>query len=206
MPIVFSRATLLVGVAYLSPLADPSHGRGLAHLARSVSMQPEMRVLVNEGIDLTGDLGEYTLICLVAKETFDLEVAEVNNLHDFVRKGGTLFVESCHREGGARPKSDDSFANLISALGSRPQPVPRHAGLLSEPFFFASPADGYENQGAPALRADGGVVHSTWDYGCLWQGDRRNGAASREEIRAAMEWGHNLLLYAWKRRQGGRSA
>ncbi|MBI3959364.1 MAG: DUF4159 domain-containing protein [Chloroflexi bacterium] len=201
-----ARATLLVGIAYLSRLDDPSHGRGFYHLARSVSMQPEMRVLVNEGIDLSGDLGEYTLICLVAKENFDLEVAEVNNLYDFVRKGGTLFVESCHREGGANPRANDSFAVLISALGSRPQVVKRHAPLLSEPFFFARPPDGYESQGAPELRVDGGVVLSTCDYGCLWQGERRSGAASREEIRAGMEWGHNLLLYAWQRRQRGRSA
>jgi hypothetical protein len=198
-----ARSTVLVGIAQLSALDDPSHSRGMAHLARSVSMQPEMRVLVNEGVDLSGDLADYTLLYLVAKATFDLEVAEVNNLHEFVRKGGTLFVESCHREGGAKPASDDSFANLISVLGSKPQTVKRHDPLLSEPFFFAQPADGYENQGAPDLRAGGGVVVSTSDYGCLWQGERRNGGATREEIRAAMEWGHNLLLYAWQRRAGG---
>ena len=200
-----ARKTLLVGVAHLSQLGDAGHAQGLVHLARSVSMQPEMRVLVNEGIDLTGDLSDYTLICLVAKETFDLDVAEVNNLYDFVRKGGTLFVESCHRAGGTNPSANDSFANLISALGSHPQVVKRHTPLLSEPFFFARPPDGYENQGAPDLRADGGVVISSYDYGCLWQGERRSGAADRESIRAGMEWGHNLLLYAWQRRQGGRS-
>jgi hypothetical protein len=198
-----ARSTVLVGIAHLSPLDDPSHSRGVAHLARSVSMQPEMRVLVNDDVDLAGDLTDYTLLCLVAKATFDLDVAEVNNLREFVRKGGTLFVESCHREGGARPASDDSFAVLISVLGSKPQPVKRHEALLSEPFFFAQPADGYENQGTPELRAGGGIVVSTGDYGCLWQGDRRNGVATREEIRAGMEWGHNLLLYAWQRRAGG---
>ncbi len=201
-----ARKTMLVGIAHLSKVDDPSHTRGLIHLARSVSMQPEMRVLVNEGIDLRGDLGDYTLLCLVAKETFDLEVAAVNNIYDFVRKGGTLFVEGCHREGGSNPRANDSFANLISALGSRPQVVKRHTSLLSDPFFFARPPDGYESQGAPDLRADGGVVISTCDYGCLWQGERRSAAAAREEIRSGMEWGHNLLLYAWQRRQGGSSA
>jgi len=200
------RSILLVGVAYLSPLDDPSHGRGLHHLARSVSMQPEMRVLVNEGIDLAGDLGEYSLICLTAKETFDLEIAEVNNLCDFVRQGGTLFLESCHREGGAEPPADDSFADLISALSGRPRAVERGESLLSEPFFFAHPPDGYERQAGPGLRADGGVVFSTVDYGCLWQGERRDGAAGRADIRAAMECGHNLLLYAWRRRKGKRAA
>lgn len=200
------RSTVLVGVAHLSPVDDSSHSRGITHLARSVSMQPEMRVLVNEDVDLSADLADTTLLCLVAKATFDLDVAVVNNLREFVRKGGTIFVESCHREGGDKPVSDASFADLISVLGSKPQAVKRHDPLLSEPFFFAQPADGYENWGATELRAGGGVIVSTCDYACLWQGERRNGAASREEIRAAMEWGHNLLLYAWQRRAGRSNA
>lgn len=198
-----SCTTLLVGVAHLSPVTDPSHSRGLFHLARSVSMQPEMRVLVNDAIDLTADLSEYTLIALVAKESFTLKPAEVNNLTAFLSKGGSLFMESCHREGGANPGSDSSFTQLASQLGRKLQPVPRHAPLLAEPFFFAQPPDGYENQGAPRLRAADGLVESSWDYGCLWQGERRSGGATREEIRAAMEWGHNLLLYAWQRRAAG---
>lgn len=198
-----ARMTVLVGVAYLSRMADGGHGQGIYHLARSVSMQPEMRVVVNEGIDLTGDLGEYSLICLVAKDHFALDVAQVNRLYDFVRKGGTLFVESCHREGGTKPAANEAFDELIQALGAKPQVVKRHQPLLSEPFFFARPPDGYETQGGPDLRADGGVVLSACDFGCLWQGERRNGPASREEIRAGMEWGHNLLLYAWQRRMGG---
>jgi len=50
------------------------------------------------------------------------------------------------------------------------------------------------------------VIFSTHDYGCLWQGERRGGSASREEIRSAMEWGSNVVAYALarhKRIQGG---
>ncbi|MBX3054072.1 MAG: DUF4159 domain-containing protein [Caldilineaceae bacterium] len=199
-----ARSTVLVGVAYLSPMASHGHGQGLLNLARSVSMQPEMRVLVNDAIDLNGDLSEYTLLALVAKDTFNLDDATVRNLAEFIRKGGTLFVEGCHREGGENPSANGSFSLLISALGSRPRNVQRLDGLLAEPFFFAQPPSGYETKSAASLAADGGVVLSTYDYACLWQGDRRNGSAGREEIRAGMEWGHNLLLYAWKRRQEGR--
>ena len=46
-----------------------------------------------------------------------------------------------------------------------------------------------------------GVVFSTFDYGCLWQGKRRGRAAARHEIRNALEWGENLMLYAWQRRR-----
>jgi len=201
-----ARKTMLVAVAYLSKMKNASHGQGMLHLARSVSMQPEMRVLVNDGIDLTSELSDYTLIALVAGESFDLDVAALNNLRDFVGKGGTLFIESCHREGGTNPGADGSFADLIRVLGNKPQTVRRDTPLLSDPFFFTRPPDGYENKGTPLLSVDGGVVLSTYDYGCLWQGERRNGPANREEIRAGMEWGHNLLLYAWQRRQKRGSA
>lgn len=200
------RTTVLVGVAYLSRPGDPSHSRGVAHLARSVSMQPEMRVLVNDGVDLAGDLGEYTLLCLAAQDAFTPDERVVANLRAFVDGGGTLFVESCHREGGQRPAADASFAGLVRQLGRSPRPVQRHAPLLSEPFFFAQPPDGYETHGAPSLHEGDGVVVSGWDYACLWQGERRSGGATREEIRAAMEWGHNLLLYAWQRRSARRRA
>jgi hypothetical protein len=45
-----------------------------------------------------------------------------------------------------------------------------------------------------------GVILSACDYGCLWQGERRGQAASREEIRAAHEWGSNIIAYAAARR------
>jgi hypothetical protein len=44
------------------------------------------------------------------------------------------------------------------------------------------------------------IVVSTCDYGCLWQGDRRAGPADREDIRAALEFGANLVAYARQRR------
>lgn len=198
-----ARATLLTGVAYLSPLDDPSHSRGVSRLARSVSMQPEMRVLVNDRVDLRGDLGEYTLLCLVARREFAVDDGVLAALRGFVEGGGTLFIESCHREGGERPGADGSFDTLLRGLGIAPRAAKRHDPILSEPFFFAQPPEGFENQGAPGLRVADGVVVSGLDYGCIWQGDRRNGNATREEIRAAMEWGHNLLLYAWQRRTAG---
>lgn len=194
-------STLLVGVAYLSRMNAHSHGFGLNNLARTVSVQPELRVWVNDDIDLTGDLSEYTLIVLVAKDEFQLTVDEVNSLYAFLRRGGTLFVESCHREGGTNPASDGRFAELMESLGVQTEAVKLRHPLLQEPFLFSLPPSGYETGGAPSLRAGDGVVLSTFDYGCLWRGDRRNGPASREEIRASMEWGHNLLIYAWNRRR-----
>jgi hypothetical protein len=46
-----------------------------------------------------------------------------------------------------------------------------------------------------------GLIYSTADYGCLWQGERRSGAAGREAIRSAHEFGGNILALAEARRQ-----
>jgi hypothetical protein len=45
------------------------------------------------------------------------------------------------------------------------------------------------------------AIFSTYDYGCLWQGEQRGGSASREAIRAALEWGSNVVAYAVSRRE-----
>ena len=46
------------------------------------------------------------------------------------------------------------------------------------------------------MQAGEGVIFSMCDYGCLWQGARRDNLASREEIRTAYEWGGNIVAYA----------
>ena len=53
------------------------------------------------------------------------------------------------------------------------------------------------------LGEDQGVIRSTADYGCLWQGERRDGPAARADIRTALEWGGNLVAYALSRRKRG---
>jgi hypothetical protein len=70
---------------------------------------------------------------------------------------------------------------------------------LTEPFLFGAPPPGYETQGKPEVLAADGVIFSTCEYGRLWQGERRGGVASREEIRSAVEWGNNILTYALER-------
>ena len=74
--------------------------------------------------------------------------------------------------------------------------LPKDHPLLTEPFLFGAPPPGFETEGAPTVMVADGVIFSTCDYGCLWQGDRRNGTAAREAIRAAHEWGSNIVAYA----------
>lgn len=191
----------LVGVHSLNRMAANSHGQGLLNLSRTLSQQPELKVWVDDNVSLDADLGQYTLLCLVARERFQLAVEEINSLYGYVQGGGTLLLESCHREGGANPSADGPFRDVLDSLGVRLEAVQPQHPLLQEPHFFAYPPAGYETQGRPGVWAADGVIFSTHDYGCLWQGNRRTGLASREEIRAAMEWGHNLIGYALHRRR-----
>jgi hypothetical protein len=46
-----------------------------------------------------------------------------------------------------------------------------------------------------------GVVLSAADYGSVWAGERRQGPATRDEIRAAHELGANTLAWAEARRE-----
>lgn len=193
-----ARGTAAIGVAYLSRMGN-SHGLGLTNLARTITRTGRVKAWVDDGIALAQDLRDYTLICLVARDRFQVDVSEMNALYNFVRGGGTLFLESCHREAGGNPGSDATFADLIESLGVRPMSVAQQHPLLYDPHLFARPAAGYDTQGTPVLREGGGVVLSSHDYGCLWCGERRTGPADRESIRAAMEWGENLIEFALAR-------
>jgi hypothetical protein len=198
-----AQENVAMGVAYLSRMGN-SHGRGLINVARSVSQSGQSRAWVDDGLALAQDLSQYTLIYLTARDRFQVDVAEVNALYRFVRNGGTLFIESCHREGGANPGADASFNDLLESLGVRVTVVGQEHLLLRDPHLFARPTVGFETQGAPSLRENGGVIISSYDYGCLWCGERRNGPAEREAIRSAMEWGENLLQFAVTRQRQHR--
>ena len=70
--------------------------------------------------------------------------------------------------------------------------------------MFGAPPQGFETEGSPHLLVGEGLILSTFDYGCLWQAQRRGRPASREEIRSAMEWGENLIvLFAAGRKREG---
>lgn len=189
-----------IGVHTLNQMSGPGHTRGLANLVAHLGNSPWHDAWIDENVTLAGDLSRYAVLCLVAKASFQLEVEQLNSLYRFVQGGGTLFFESCRREGGAAPVSDNLLRDIADSLGVRLDAVKVGHPLLSTPHLFATPPAGFETQGTSALWAGDGVIFSTADYGCLWTGERRNGAASREEIRSAFEFGENLVAYAQRRR------
>ncbi len=198
--VTFTAQTALLGVHHLNGVVNSAHRRGCQHLAQQLSRQADMQVWVDDEIVLGGDLSQYTLLNLVAKDRFQLDMDEVNALYRYLQGGGTLFLESCHREGGPNPASDGALRDVLETLGVRMEALRPQHPLLHDPYFFAYPPLGYETQGAPDLWVGDGVIFSSFDYGCLWAGERRSGLAAREEIRSGFEWGHNLIRYALQRR------
>jgi hypothetical protein len=45
---------------------------------------------------------------------------------------------------------------------------------------------------------------STFDYGCMWRGERRGRQAQRGEIRNALEFGANVVHWAIAQRQAAK--
>jgi hypothetical protein len=200
---VVSLAVVYAGGKNAGGKTDERHERGARYLARTLGHSDRRRAWVDDDVPLAPGLEVYTLVYLVGREAFQLSRDEMNALYAYLQEGGTVFIESC-RQGTETgdPAADASFADLLGSLGLQLEALPPGHSLLLEPSLFAVPPPGFETEGAPGVSIGEGVIFSTHDYGCLWQGERRSGAASREEIRAALEWGGNLVTYAMERRRG----
>jgi hypothetical protein len=198
-----ARPAVKVAVCYAGKATDKAakrHGHGAKVLAR-VLRHGNQPVWVDDAVALTAgsDLSSYDLVYLVAQGDFQLTSDEMNVLYVYLRSGGTLLLEACHKVTAAG-KAEAVLLEMLSSFGTQVSDLSVDHAVLSEPNFFAAPPVGFETEGAPSIKVGEGVILSACDYGCLWQGERRGQAASREEIRAAHEWGSNIVAYAVARR------
>jgi hypothetical protein len=175
------------------------HGAGAAYLARALRAagQPTW---ADDNVPLSAGLSAYSLVYLVGHNGFQLNPNEMNSLYAYWQAGGTLLAESCRRDVQAANAADNAFNELFSSLGVKLDNVATGHDLLVEPNLFAAPPVGFETDGLPIVRAGEGVAVGGADYGCLWQGERRSGAAGRDAIRTAHEFGANVLAWAAARR------
>jgi hypothetical protein len=198
-----SEQVVPLAVSYTGGLADAGHGRGAGYLARALRRSGQ-KVWVDDHVPLAPGLEGYTLAYLVGQDAFQLNRDEMNALYTLLQGGGTVLIESC-RNGikAGDPAADASFLDLLASMGVQLQELKTGHELLVNPYLFAAPPPGFEmaesGESAGKVLAGEGVVFSTCDYGCLWRGERRGRAASREEIRTAMEWGSNIVAYAVER-------
>jgi hypothetical protein len=195
-----------LAVSYVGEMTDMRHGRGVQFLARYMSRCGAFDgpVWVDNNVFLDENLSTYTMLFLVGQQSFTLSQEEMTVLYNYVQAGGMVFYESCRRE-TKEPAADESFTKLLQSLGFKLEALPAGHHLLVEPFLFAAPPEGYEVQEAPALQIGEGIIFSSHDYGCLWQGEQRGQTPSREAIRAAFEWGGNVVNFARSRWATGKS-
>jgi hypothetical protein len=189
-----------MALSYVDGSQNEQHNRGAVTLGRAMRQVGKTSLWVDHDIQLDADLEKYSLIYLIGQGEFKLKREIMDALYNYLQGGGTVLFESC-RQGNEEPPADAAFLDMIGSLGIKLEEVEGGHPLLSEPHFFAAPASGAVVEGESKLLVGGGVVYSSFDYGCLWQGTRHGAAASREEIRAGHEFGHNLIAYALRRKR-----
>jgi hypothetical protein len=192
------RAPASLAVVHLGGTGG-QHGAGARYLAQAHTNAGQPAWVEDEAA-LSAGLSAHTLVYLVGHNGFQLSADQMNALYAYMQGGGTVLIESCLRDPYAAKAADSSFAELLSSLGVKLESLPAGHNLLTRPNLFAAAPPGYETDGVPIVRVGEGVVVSNADYGCLWQGERRSGAAGRDAIRSAHEWGGNLLALAQARR------
>ena len=193
-----------LAVCYLGEPRPEERGHGAGWLEQALNKAGGgPRLVVDDHVPFeAGLLGEYTLVYLVGVGGTAIMREQMNALYAYIRGGGTVLMESCRRglNGGAAP-ADAAFIDLAASFGITLAEPQSGAALLVDSIHFALPPFGFESEGQPVFLAGDGLLFSSHDYGCLWQGQRRGRPATREEIRTVEEWGQNLLSYAQRRRQ-----
>jgi len=191
----------LVAVCYADKNVQPDRGHGVRMLAQQLR-QAGRRVNVDDNVPIAAGLQKYDMVVLAAREAFQFSREEMNLLYAYMRGGGTILMESCLR---AYPDGNSPvqavFFDLANSFGIEVKEITAEHELFGGPNLFAAAPAGFETREDSAFWAGEGLLISGKDYGCLWQGQRRGRPASREEIRAAIEWGENLIHYAHKRRR-----
>lgn len=187
-----------IATSYLGKVTDPRHGRGAAYMAQTLNHMGHYRVTVEDNATIGPEIVSNTLIYLVGQGDFELSDTVMTGLRNYVQRGkGTLFLESVDK------KAEASFMKMLAAKNMKPDPIKVGSRLLTRPYYFAAPPAGYQIETPAGIAIAEGVILSSGNYGLVWQGQRQGQLASREEIRAAVEWAENIITYAAERRRFG---
>jgi hypothetical protein len=190
-----------MAVCYLGGKPDDRHYRGASALGRAIRHRGDMTLWVDDAVPISPELEYYDIVYLVGLGGFTLKKNEKTALRDYLAGGGTIFAESCWQKLAEKPQADVAFLDVWGGMNITLEDVQPGHPLLTTPYLFASATPGFVVQGEPRLLAGEGVIFSSHDYGCVWQGQQQGGSPSRETVRAAHEWGNNLVAYALHRRR-----
>jgi hypothetical protein len=197
------RPPLELGVAQLALAGDagaeatPGHRLGLRFLMREIGLATPYRARWKGLVSLGEPLPPVALLYFHGSGAFTLDDAALASLRRFLEHGGVLFADPCR--GQDWRAFADSVLTTAERLGITMQPVVRWHPILTArhvlPEALASDPEG------GLLSEGGGIVLSSADYGCTWQGGSLDRPASREAIRASLELGTNVAVFARQRQR-----
>ena len=186
--------TVNAGVLQLGAM-NSSAWEGLDALAQSAAFAQQCRLLIEDEVDVRDLSTAHDVLFVRAQAPFTPEPALVAALRAWLDVRKVLFVDVAGdaANAGALQASLDA---MFSALGVTLAPLPPAHPLLTCPHRFALWPDGGP-QGSirvatlPACH----LIVSDMDMSALWCGTAHGKPAAREAIRAAHEWGMNVLAY-----------
>lgn len=172
------------------------HTDGLFHLVSHINSQTPYRAEFAGPTSLKSDLSGLDLLYFSGDRSLQLTAEEEKSLTKFLDGGGFLFGNGCPQV----PKNEFGFAfNDLATKLKRglSQLKPDHPILRTHhPFSYPPQVSG---EGRPMMIGDG-LVYCDADYGCAWSGGGAKAGISREEIRSALEFGANVLIYGYRHR------
>ena len=174
------------------------HSSGLKNLMGEISRQYNLMPKLEENVSMDKNLNRYAMLYLTGNSRFELTEEQQSALSSFLQSGGIIFGEGCSEgQGETEAKGTKEFGlafnQLASQLKCKLEIVQRGHPLLSAIHVFSEVPRGVE----PGMLHEGGhMIYSGSDYGCAWQGGRKDDPMSREIIRSAFEMGANIVAYA----------
>jgi hypothetical protein len=201
-----------VGEITIGVLAYPSaapvegwdcHRQGIFSLVRSIRETTGYTVRLRDRVELQDELRDCDLLLMAGHEEFQLSDAEAEVLTGFFDRGGILFAEACSGGGKKQQQQDrakgfrSAIAGMCVSLGRNLRPMERQHPAFRSYHVFGSPPAGQD--GAAVVMENDCIIYSDADYGCVWQGGRREQPVARGIVRDALEFGANIAIYSQRR-------
>jgi hypothetical protein len=187
-----------VGELVFLPKADPSAWKpnrpGLFNLVREANgcgFHVEFTGLYN--LRAPSEPAPVLLYVAAGSEFQPLSDEQFAGLKKYLDAGGTLLAEASKGDAGFAK----GFAEVAKKVGATLKKVGKDSPLLTAHHMFPACPSGGNDKGEVQADLEKGVILSTNDYGAAWQGE----VDSRDKVRNAQEFGHNIIAFAARRRR-----
>ncbi len=203
------REKITIGHMVLGEVDKGLHLAGLKNLAREIDARYNFSIEVKENTPMDAGMNEFDIIYLTGSGRFEIPPEKSVFFSNFIQSGGVIFAEGCYQgagEEGVREGKEFGLGvnRLAGQLKFRLGTIPRMHPLLSSVHVFSEVPPGCQPAVLLSVVEGGSLFYSGSDYGCAWQGGYPNFPLPRETIRAAAEFGANIMVYAHRTRSSHR--